>query len=427
MPRYNVEYNGVTTIRREFPDEIGDVKAVNLTIYNREGTALRTVTQVVPDMTGCTAVEGTENTEVTNGDHRIKSVFVTANGTTQLSSGYADVTVSATHDIELSDLPTSVDANVTDRYIYMTKAGETTPYYYVGAVGNNTATTYTISTSDASLSVAAPTVNTAATTIPQIGAPTTYTYEAVLTSATKVGENTATFDATPDTFVAGDVYRIGGTSSTEDTLRVESYNSTTRVVTFSDYFRHAHAAGEYAKARFCTYLLSTTTVATWTSGLELTFVWTFYSDGAGTASPYMPYTDEGRVLKRISGEGGLESAFRMRYRQYAEMVADVDYTVLSADAENELTDLFSSRGLDVQKVVDSHAFYELRLCQMAYSMAFGLGGEWDSQRAALTTRRLELINLLSSMPVWSDTDQALTEEDEEVQTYERPYPRRRLM
>jgi len=425
VPRYNVEYNGVTTIRREFPDEIGDVKAANLTIYNREGSALATVAQVITP-TACTAAVDTGvGSTNTDGAHIVKIAYVTSNGTTQMGAASNTVTVSGGDNINLTSVPVSVDTMVTARNVYMTKAAGST-YYYVGQIANNTATTYTIAIADASLTVEGPSVNTSATTIPQIGAPTTYTYEAVLTSATKVGENTATFDATPDTFVAGDVYRIGGTSSTEDTLRVESYNSTTRVVTFSDYFRHAHAAGEYAKARFCTYLLSTTTVATWTSGLDLTFVWTFYSDGAGTASPYMPYTDEGRVLKRISGEGGLEAAFRMRYRQYAEMVADVDYTVLSADAENELTDLFSSRGLDVQKVVDSHAFYELRLCQMAYSIAFGLGSEWDSQRAALTTRRLELINLLSSMPVWSDTDQALTEEDEEVQTYDRPQGRRRI-
>jgi hypothetical protein len=309
MPRYEIEYNNTTTIRREFPEELGDIKSATVAVYDRGGTALLAAT---------------------------------------------------------------------------------------------------------------------AATVPNIGAATSYTFKAILTSATKIGENTCTLDATPDTIYAGDVYRIGGTSSTEDTLTVEAYNSSTRVVTFSDYFRHAHAAGEYVKPRFCTYSLVTTTVATWTANLECTFVWTFYSGGDGATGPYMPYTDIGTVYKRIAGEGGMESAFRLRFRQFAEMVEGPEFIPLSKDADDELADLFASKGMDTTKVVDSHAFYELRLAQMAYDLAVGGGTDWDSERAAITARRLELINLVSSLPVWVDSDQDLSEEDEEVQTYERPMPRRRI-
>jgi hypothetical protein len=269
-------------------------------------------------------------------------------------------------------------------------------------------------------------VNTSATTIPQIGAPTSYTYEAVLTSAVNVGDYQITLDATPDTFYAGDVYRVGSATSSQDTRTVESYNAATRVLTFTESFDHDHAAGEYCKARFCTYELTTTTVATWPAETDLTFVWTFYSDGLGTASPYMPYTDTGRVLKRIGGEGGMEAAFKMRYRIFAEQVGDVDYTTLARDGEAELAVLFDSRGLDVQKVVDSAAFYELRLVQMAYSLAFGMGSGFESERTALTTRRLELVNMLAALPVWQDVDQDVVEDDAEAQTSERPYPRRRI-
>lgn len=309
MPRYEIEYNGTTTIRRTFPDELGDVKSATVAVYDRGGTAL---------------------------------------------------------------------------------------------------------------------LAAAAATVTNVGATPTYTFKGVLTSATKIGENTCTLNATPDTIYAGDVYRIGGTSSTEDTLTVEAYNSSTRVVTFSDYFRHAHAAGEYVKPRFATYSLVTTTVATWTAGLECTLLWTFYSGGDGSTGAYMPYTDLGIVYKRIAGEGGMESAFRLRYRQVSELVEGPEFAVLANDAEEELSDLFGARGLDIKKVVDSHAFYELRLCQMAYALAMGAGSDWDSERTAITARRTELINLVASNPIWSDTDQDLSEEDEEVQTYERPYPRRRL-
>ena len=309
MPRYNVEYNGVTTLRREFPDDIGDVKAAKIAVYNRAGSVLLA----------------------------------------------------------------SVAATVTN-----------------------------------------------------IGAASTYLYKGILTSDVNVGDYQVTLNATPDTIYAGDVYQVGGDTTSQDTLTVEAYNPTRRVVTFSDYFRHAHAAGEYCKARFATYSLTTTATTTWTSGLDITIVWTFYSDGAGTASPYMPTSDLGVVIKKLAGEGGLESAFRVRYRQYSELLQDVDFTTVAADAKNELSDLFESRGMDVVKVVDSHAFYELHLVQIAYSMAFGMGGEWADERAALTLRRSELITTVTANPVWQDGDGDLSEEEAETQTFERPYPRRRL-
>jgi hypothetical protein len=63
---------------------------------------------------------------------------------------------------------------------------------------------------------------------------------------------------------------------------------------------------------------------------------------------------------------------------------------------------------------------------MAYSLAYGLGSDWAEERTAIKERRLDLINLICSLPIWQDVNQDLVESDVEVQTHERPYPRRRI-
>lgn len=97
-------------------------------------------------------------TPPTVGDHIVKITFVTAEGETTL--GLASVTVAAdgTHKIDLSNIPLG-PAGVTDRNVYMTKAGGS-DFFLVDAVGDNTTTTYAIDTPDASLVTAAPTDNT---------------------------------------------------------------------------------------------------------------------------------------------------------------------------------------------------------------------------------------------------------------------------
>jgi len=59
-------------------------------------------------------------------------------------------TTAGGHAVSLTSIPTG-GADITQRVIYRTKAGETTDFYYIGSIDNNTTTTFTDNLPDASL------------------------------------------------------------------------------------------------------------------------------------------------------------------------------------------------------------------------------------------------------------------------------------
>lgn len=98
---------------------------------------------------------------VDNGDHRYLVTFVTADGETQggvVSSvvTVADKTVAGK--VAVSGIPVG-GSSVTARKLYRTAAGGST-YMLLATIADNTATTYTDNTADASLGAGAPTTNT---------------------------------------------------------------------------------------------------------------------------------------------------------------------------------------------------------------------------------------------------------------------------
>ena len=104
--------------------------------------------------TACTAaLAGAGAGNVDNGDHIYKITFVNEAGETELGTASNTVTVSdntTNGQVNLTDIPVSPSSSVTSRKIYRTKAGGT-DYYLVDTISDNTTTTYTDNTADASL------------------------------------------------------------------------------------------------------------------------------------------------------------------------------------------------------------------------------------------------------------------------------------
>lgn len=98
---------------------------------------------------------------VTAGAHRYLATFVTADGETQAGTVSAAVTVAdaaVNGKVALTAIPLG-GALVTSRKLYRTAAGGST-YLLLATLADNTTTTYTDNTADASLGAGAPTTNT---------------------------------------------------------------------------------------------------------------------------------------------------------------------------------------------------------------------------------------------------------------------------
>lgn len=93
----------------------------------------------------------TSGGSVDAGLHEWAVSFVTANGETGLGPVTSAVTVTAgSQTIPLSAIPTG-PTGTTARNIYRTKAGQSSPFYLVHQIADNTTTAYTDTTADAGL------------------------------------------------------------------------------------------------------------------------------------------------------------------------------------------------------------------------------------------------------------------------------------
>jgi len=102
--------------------------------------------------TTCTAtLVATDVGNVDAGTHTYRVTYVNDTGETELGAVSNEITTDATHlQVDLSGIPVSSLDGVTQRKIYRTKAN-TTNYYLLTTIANNTETTYTDNTADASL------------------------------------------------------------------------------------------------------------------------------------------------------------------------------------------------------------------------------------------------------------------------------------
>jgi hypothetical protein len=144
------------------------------------------------------------------GTHRYRVVFVLTGGDTAGSDSKSVTTTSDNDQVDLSGIPTYVGPKTcTARKIYRTKAtSSSSPYYLVATISDNTTTTYSDTTPDASISTLLPSPNAMA-----IGyqAKTIFSNDVVFGSDTGPASNIyfgkGIYSATPTTTT---IYGTGG-------------------------------------------------------------------------------------------------------------------------------------------------------------------------------------------------------------------------
>jgi hypothetical protein len=117
-----------------------------------------------PDAPGAVtvALAGAGAGNVDNGDHKYKVTLVTSEGETAGGTASATVTVvdkTVNGKVAVSAIPTGNPSVVLYRKLYRSKVGDLTTFFLLATITDNTTTTYTDNTADASLGAAVPTVD----------------------------------------------------------------------------------------------------------------------------------------------------------------------------------------------------------------------------------------------------------------------------
>lgn len=248
----------------------------------------------------------------------------------------------------------------------------------------------------------------------------------VFTAATLNGAvsrlaNTATLTASKDPTV-GRVYRIQATGEEYDDLRLKAYNTSTKVATFYDRFRHNHATGAGFTGRWVIYTLDCSTTSTYTDGLECVISW------YGFTNDDRVITNLVRVRKHWSDFGDLRGEFSKLYQRYEEIVPEGAWNALQDAAKREMRRLLAQDGVEFDFIVDTYqdAAADAVMCSIALQLALGLGDAWAAERELLGKRKAEILDEMRRLYVWSDQDDDGIRDASEYQRRDRPYPRRRL-
>lgn len=218
----------------------------------------------------------------------------------------------------------------------------------------------------------------------------------------------------------GDRLRIAeGDSGPAEDVVVESFDSSTNVVTLADYLRYSHASGDAVTARYCTYALDASTTTTWTNLLIGSIVWDPDTDDQAARSTF-------RVEKYDLAVSGLEQVFATRYPRYYHAIPDDGWQTYQDGAIDVLADSLEPHGGEFRELVGETAARELIMLQIAQLVIDGGGDTYEAEETRITRRLAETLATFRSLRRWMDDDEDLTLEESEEQILDMPLPYRSL-
>ncbi|MCP4677729.1 MAG: hypothetical protein GY854_19870 [Deltaproteobacteria bacterium] len=248
-------------------------------------------------------------------------------------------------------------------------------------------------------------------------ATTLYTADA-LGAAGSVGDSTVTFTTTAPT--PGKQYEIAASAAGPvETITIQSYNASTKVATLKRDLRYAHTNATAIKGLYCTYDLDTSTVADFPEGEQLVLI----STPAG--SDDLPVYQRAEIGSRAFGVQNFDRRFKYRYpRTYT--LCERRFDDLTNEAYEYLQFEMKTRGLNIDRVVDTDLLTEVMLPLMHKMAVVDGGDKWEHEQSVADKEYNAAFEKFCSLPVWQDSDQDdIRDDPEEIQPHAHIFTRGR--
>lgn len=234
-----------------------------------------------------------------------------------------------------------------------------------------------------------------------------------LETAATAGARTITLKSTAGALVRGDRLRI---ALPDEDVVVDSYNSTTKVVTLRDSLRMAHEDEAAVSGMWSTYSLNTSSTTTFTAGLEVVLTWNpNNSDSSVTELAYV----QGSAMAVQEYRERFASLYPTEYE-----IAEARLDSVHAEAMSRLKYRLQGRNMNMNKIVDQAIFAPALLDYMRWLIVLSGGGAFASERESAWAAFLQSEESLCSQPVWVDDNEDGVEADSEVEVHE-PWRRAR--
>jgi hypothetical protein len=240
-----------------------------------------------------------------------------------------------------------------------------------------------------------------------------------LSSASSAGAKTITVAA--GTWEPDDLIRIADSDAGHpETRRVESFNSSTKIITLTERLQYAHSSAAAVNGRWITYTLDASTTATWSLGIEGSIYW------SGFSTDDAPLKNTFRVGKFQFAPDDLSGRFAMRYPHYYNALPEHSFDEFYEDALDDIVERFGKFGPDFMKLVSIREGRRLLMAQIAYLIAVGQGDGWEYERDTSLNDIDRLFTQLRTSRNWYDEDEDDIRDDEEFYTANKPLPSRLL-
>jgi hypothetical protein len=218
-------------------------------------------------------------------------------------------------------------------------------------------------------------------------AATVYT-ATTLASAASLGAVTCTLAGTAGNLAVGDRIRLSG--PLED-CTVRSYNSTSKVVTLERALLADHAISSAVYPLWCTYALSTSTVATWPIGLECVITWTPTGDD-------LQITEYAVVSGAAFGARAYRERFAAIYPSEFE-VAQARIEAVYEESRSRIRYRLAGRSMNIDRVIDQEILMPVLLDMMRYLIVCSGGNSFATERENSWANYLMSEDTLTSQPI----------------------------
>lgn len=234
-------------------------------------------------------------------------------------------------------------------------------------------------------------------------------YTATTTNATaSVGDSTVTLANDASAPSPGDRLRIADSAAgPSEEIEVESYNSSTKVVTLKRELRYAHTSGTAVKGLFCTYDLDTSTVATWAKALQVVITWT------PVGSDDLAVTERAEVAAVYYSFPDFKERFRVRYpREFKLKEKEID--AIYQEAEREVQADLRSIEFNIDRLVDQGQLHMAILKKTRLIVCESGGNKWEYETNQARDEYQRYFETFKNTPQWSDDNQDGVQDDYEI-------------
>jgi hypothetical protein len=227
------------------------------------------------------------------------------------------------------------------------------------------------------------------------------------TTAAAITKGTKTCTLTTGTALTdGELIAVGSDAYGWQTRIVDSYASGTKTVTVKERFDESLPSGVTVAGRTMSYELDTSTTA-WDFLGDVTVEW------APVGISNEPFTQNWTVLKRASGQAGLESRFAAEFKDFYTH-CEQNFDTFRKSAVMLVDQHLRAQNRNLKKMIDSSEYDYIIMTRIALNIALAHGPQFDTRVEKLQTSYDDQIAILISIYQWEDTNQDLVKDEDEV-------------